>query len=152
MIGKSLLPPLFLAHLVMGCSIGMDSFSPSLGGGSAILEPSTALRFDVVPVTGVYSEAVLLVVPTEDLSVEIIDVWVDGPDSNAFNVDDIILPILIAPDQDAELTVVFSAGHTGSHGATIYVLLSDVEGEALSVRAEGMGCKDSNADLECDPN
>ncbi len=152
MIGKGLLAPLFLAHLVMGCNIGMDSFAPSLGGGNAVLEPSTALRFDVVPVTGVSSEAVLLVVPTEDLAVEIIDIWVDGPDSQAFKVGHINLPIVIAPEQDAELTVVFSAGHTGSHGATIYVLLSDVEGEALTVRAEGMGCKDANADLECDPN
>jgi hypothetical protein len=143
---------LVLSTLTMGCNVGMDPFSPTLGGGYATLQPSSSLRFDVTPVSGVYTEADLSVIPTGEAPVEIIDVWVEGPDSDSFHVEEIALPILIAPNQEAILTVGFSTVRTGTHGGTVFVLLGDVDGDALSVRVEGMGCRDNNMDRQCDPN
>ena len=146
------LSSLVLSTFTFGCNVGMDALSPIVGGGNANLQPSPSLRFDVTPVTGVYTEADLFVVPTGEAPVEIIDIWVEGPDSSSFHVDDIELPIVIAPMQEAILPVGFSATRTGTHGGTVYVLLGDVDGDALSVRVEGMGCRDNNTDHQCDPN
>jgi len=117
-----------------------------------VLEPSSALRFDVTPVTGVYSEESLFVVPTEDKTVEVADVWLEGPGRTSFHLSAIDLPIFIAPNQDAELIIGFTTDYVGQHDATLFVQLGDVDGDPLTVKVEGMGCRDANMDRQCDPN
>ena len=143
---------MMLSPILSSCSIGMDAFYDMVGGGNAVLEPSVSLRFDVTPVTGVYSEESLFVVATEDKTVEVADVWLEGPDRASFHLNAIELPIYIAPNQDAELLIGFTTDYAGQHDATLFVQLGEVDGDPLIVKVEGMGCLDNNMDQRCDPN
>ncbi len=150
---RTALATTIVAALASGCGTMGLAYDDYDGLGAYLeVDPLDDIDFDKRSPEAKPDSREVLLYSAGDMSVAIIDVFLDETTSSAFWLrDDLPLPIQLEPGEEYPLEIWFEPYAVGQFSGQLDVVL-DQQGEEQWVTRPllGRGCADVNSDLECD--
>ena len=143
-----------LLALLACAGFGLDQYEADAGvaGALAELTPQESVQF---PPTSAHSdyggESEIVIYSAGDKPLAVHDIYIDGLDSENFELPDLPLPIMLEPGFEFPARIYFLPDAQGSYSADITVVTAgNLEEVTVSRRLMGDGCYDRELDGICD--